>query len=392
MALYSHSRLSTFEQCPLKFKYKYIDKIDSEIEATIEAFLGSRVHEALEKLYKDLKFQKLNSLQELTDFFNEQWEKHWNNNIAIVRKEYTEENYRNMGVKFIADYYNKHKPFNDSKLISTEERVVIDLDESRQLQGYIDRLSFKEGSYEIHDYKTASNLPLQEYLDQDRQLALYSIAVKERYKDAKEIKLIWHFLAFDRELSSSRNDQELETLKKETLELIKEIENCREFNYKVSKLCDWCEFRNLCPNFSHLYELEKKEIKEYKDDHGLKLVDKYSELKLKEKEISEELDNLKREIVKFSADKNINAVFGSDSKVKVWVRDCLKLPGKNDLGFREIIKILKNTEVWDKIETIDAWDLIKLIENGNVSEEILIKLKGFIKREKVERLYLSGRT
>ncbi|MBL7147837.1 MAG: PD-(D/E)XK nuclease family protein [Nanoarchaeota archaeon] len=391
MALYSHSRLSTFEQCPLKFKYKYIDKIDSEIEATIEVFLGSRVHEILEKLYNDLKFQKLNSLQELINFFHEQWEKHWNENIVIIRNEYTKENYKDMGIKFITDYYNKYKPFNDSRLISTEERIVIDLDENHQLQGYIDRLSFKDGVYQIHDYKTANNLPLQEYLDHDRQLALYSIAVKERYQDAKEIKLIWHFLAFDKELSSSRTDQELENLKKETLELIKGIEDCKEFSHKVSKLCDWCEFRNLCPNFSHLYELEKKEIKEYKDDHGLKLVDKYSELKLKEKEISEELDNLKKEIVKFSFDKNINTVFGSDSKIKIWIRDCLKLPGKHDWKFKEIVKILKNSEVWDKIETIDTWDLIKLIETGSVSEEVLIKLKDFIRKEKIERLYLSGR-
>ena len=69
-ALYSHSRLSTFEQCPLKFKFAYIDKIETEIEETIEAFLGSRVHEALEKLYKDLKFQKLNTLKELLGFMH----------------------------------------------------------------------------------------------------------------------------------------------------------------------------------------------------------------------------------------------------------------------------------------------------------------------------------
>ena len=55
MTLYSHSRLSTFENCPLKFKYTYIDKIETGIEESIEAFLGSRVHEALEKLSKSEK-------------------------------------------------------------------------------------------------------------------------------------------------------------------------------------------------------------------------------------------------------------------------------------------------------------------------------------------------
>ena len=35
--IYSHSRLSTFEQCPFKFKLRYIDEIEPEIEKTIEA-------------------------------------------------------------------------------------------------------------------------------------------------------------------------------------------------------------------------------------------------------------------------------------------------------------------------------------------------------------------
>ena len=37
---YSHSRLSNFENCPLKFQYRYILKIPSETES-IEAFVGS---------------------------------------------------------------------------------------------------------------------------------------------------------------------------------------------------------------------------------------------------------------------------------------------------------------------------------------------------------------
>ena len=49
MAVYSNSKLSTFEQCRQKYKFQYIDKIRIPGES-IEAFLGSRVHEALEKL------------------------------------------------------------------------------------------------------------------------------------------------------------------------------------------------------------------------------------------------------------------------------------------------------------------------------------------------------
>lgn len=30
MAVYSHSRISTFEQCPFKYKLEYVDKIEVE--------------------------------------------------------------------------------------------------------------------------------------------------------------------------------------------------------------------------------------------------------------------------------------------------------------------------------------------------------------------------
>ena len=71
MTVYSHSRLSTFENCPLQFKFQYIDKI-KRYEAGIEAFVGLRFHKTMEKLYGELKF-KVNTLKELLDYYEEQW-------------------------------------------------------------------------------------------------------------------------------------------------------------------------------------------------------------------------------------------------------------------------------------------------------------------------------
>ena len=55
MRAYSHSKLATYENCPQQYKLKYIDRIElPEAGEGIEAFLGSRVHETLEKLHKEL--------------------------------------------------------------------------------------------------------------------------------------------------------------------------------------------------------------------------------------------------------------------------------------------------------------------------------------------------
>lgn len=51
MTVYSHTQLKTFEQCPLKYRFKHLDGIETVVES-IETFLGKRVHEALKCLYE----------------------------------------------------------------------------------------------------------------------------------------------------------------------------------------------------------------------------------------------------------------------------------------------------------------------------------------------------
>ena len=69
MPTYSHSQLSTYEQCPLKYKLHYRDKIKREQEG-VEAFLGQRAHDTLKKCYDDLRFTKLNSLSDSLAYYN----------------------------------------------------------------------------------------------------------------------------------------------------------------------------------------------------------------------------------------------------------------------------------------------------------------------------------
>ena len=87
MTIYSHSRLTTFENCPYKYKLKYIDRVETEDFETVETFLGSLVHEVLEKLYKDLLNGKENSLEELLEFYEQEWERQWSPDIVIVKEE-----------------------------------------------------------------------------------------------------------------------------------------------------------------------------------------------------------------------------------------------------------------------------------------------------------------
>ncbi|MBD3164836.1 hypothetical protein GF323_06585 [Candidatus Woesearchaeota archaeon] len=378
MPVYSHSRLSTFEQCPLKFKFQYIDKLETEVENSIEAYMGSRVHETLEKLYKDLRFAKLNELNELIGFYNNSWRKNWTDGIIIVRKDYTAENYRKMGEKYITDYYKRYYPFNRGITVSLESNIIIKI-ENYTLQGFIDRLvALPNGIYEIHDYKTSNSLPSQEHIDADRQLALYSLAVKQRYKDCRKVILVWHYLAFNKELRSERTQQALEDLKEEVKSLIKKIELTERFEPKQSALCDWCEFQNQCPNFRHLFQLEEKSENEYRNDSGLQLVNKYAVLKAQHDEIAEKLEEVKQALTQYAEKENINNVYGSEFIAFVKKYPRLGFPKKNDPDRRQFEDAIKKLGLWDKLSSVDVYQLARMINNGELHDDFKNILDKFI--------------
>jgi putative RecB family exonuclease len=249
MVIYSHSRLSAFEQCPLRFRFQYIDRLKPDIEQSIEGFLGSQVHKTLEWIYLQSAKGKILQLDEIIQNYIENWNNDFSSEIKIVNGEYNAEYYFNQGIKFLIDYFLKHSPFRDNT-IACEKRILVKLDPEGkyQLQGYVDRIVHHPDTniFEIHDYKTGNFLKSQEELDNDRQLALYSIGIRESFEKVSDVHLIWHFLAFNKQMTSKRTSEQLENLKKEILELIKKIEATKEFNPHPTILCKWCAFRSYC--------------------------------------------------------------------------------------------------------------------------------------------------
>ncbi|MEK6906081.1 MAG: PD-(D/E)XK nuclease family protein [Nanoarchaeota archaeon] len=276
MPVYSYSRLNTFEQCQLKFKYRYIDKIIPDIEKSIEAFLGEIVHSTLEWLYNKIKDGRTPSIEEVINHYAKEWGENHKQDMVINKKELTSQDFFDKGVKFIIDYYMRNQPFDDNT-IAIEKEIFIELDElgKYKIKGFIDRLSYnlKTEEYEIHDYKTANNLPKKEKIDEDRQLALYSIAIKEMFGEDKKICLVWHFLAHDKRICSRRTNEQLQKLKKEIINLIREIEQTEDFSPNKSILCNWCEYRTICSAWTG------KPVEKQKDLNNFHVKEEISEKK-----------------------------------------------------------------------------------------------------------------
>jgi len=327
MPTYSHSKLSTFESCPQKYKFRYIDKIKVEGYDTIEAFLGSRAHEALEKLYRDVLMTKIPKADDIVEFYEDSWERNWHPGVEVVRKDYSAEDYRNLGRSCLRSFYKRYHPFDQDKTLALEERVTFPLVKSNvnggrssqvYIRGVIDRLAITpDDVIEIQDYKTSRHMPTQMELDADRQLGLYRIAVNRRFPNAKEVRLVWHYLIHDQRVVSTRTPEDLEVLTGEILDLIDRIESETDFYPKESALCDWCEYQSICPVRRHLFEVEQLPLEEFKEDDGVKLVDSYAQLKEKKRQVEGELDEIEERIINLAREKNLTKLVGSDQQLKI---------------------------------------------------------------------------
>ena len=77
MPLYSHSRLGAYENCPFQYKLRYVDKVKPILGNTIESFMGSMVHDALEWLYKLARDSNIISKEALVSKYDELWIGKW---------------------------------------------------------------------------------------------------------------------------------------------------------------------------------------------------------------------------------------------------------------------------------------------------------------------------
>jgi putative RecB family exonuclease len=395
MPTYSHSQLSTYETCPQQYKLAYIDKIEIETEG-VEAFMGSRVHNALEKLYRDLKVTKLNTLEELLTFYNQGWEKNWSERVQIIRKEYSSEDYRHLGEKCIADYYKRYYPFDQGRTLDLEETIYFPLEEERGywIRGIIDRLTLVDNDIlEIHDYKTSGRLPTQDVINSDRQLAFYQMGVQGKWKDIREIRLVWHYLSFDTEIQSSRAPEELHRLRKETLELIQRIEADRQFIPKEGPLCDWCDYQVFCPRRKHLIIVESLPLNEYLHEEGVNLVNRYVELRERKRlwneEIDAELTKVEEALFAYAQREELEAIFGGDHVAKIKIETKEKYPLKGDPNRKVLDEVIKKAGKWMEVSDLNPWMLARVIDRRGWHPSLVKRVKEFASLEESRSITLS---
>ena len=361
---YSHSRLSCYEKCPFQYKLKYVDRVQPPLGTSIEAFVGSMVHDALEWLYRLVRDGRVATREELAGKYQELWDAEWKDDIRVIKHELAVEHYRSNGQQWVEQYWDRYQPFDQGITIDLECKVYIDLPGGGKVMGYIDRLE-KAGNnhFVIHDYKTSGRLPTPHETENDRQLALYMLGIQQRYPDLKKIDLVWHFVRFDEDVWSQRTDEQLQEMAGQTTRLIETIEaavTSGNLPTKTSTLCDWCEFRPVCPEFAHLYRLENQQatlaFSALTATEASALVDELASLREEKRlvtgEMDERADEIQEKLTAYSTETGNTSIYGAEHYATVSTTTSVDVPKVGSKPRAELESALKSLGLWDQVDQL----------------------------------------
>ena len=244
---YSHSRLSTFQECPCRYKLRYIDGVRTGI-FYVEAHVGNIVHGALEWLYTQIQEGNTPGEEELISWYMEAWGAS-EREPRIVKAGVTLGQHRDKGQRMLGQYYKDHQPFTDEQCLAVEKKLWYRTLDGNILAGVVDRISRENGRLVIHDYKTGSTLPAQEELDSDPQLGLYQLMAESNYTGTDNIELRWHYLRFNKVLTSKRTGEQLDALERDVDDMIEKINRTKTFPARTGFVCQWCEYNEICEDY-----------------------------------------------------------------------------------------------------------------------------------------------
>jgi putative RecB family exonuclease len=398
--IYSISRIGTFEDCRLRYKYQYVDRLKADKE-TIEAFMGSRAHEAFAELYGFVKNGVVKPRDWLLARYDDLWGKNLTPAVKVVRSDYTEDDYRRKGRKCLDDYYGEYAPFDQAKVVATEKEISFKLKDGNveiSFRGIIDRLDWndKEKIYEIHDYKTSGSLPTQADADTDDQLGLYHIAVRSLWPDIDRVKLIWHYLLFNKRIESSRSQEKLAELEKAMILKVKEIEACTDYPPKKSALCDWCGFQDICPEWKHPEAMKKLPENEYLKDEGVVLVARYAELEEKKKELKKEIEDLEAEEAKveeaaftFAKKNGVRVIDGQGFQLTVLEKEetCAPMKKEDEARWTALRDLLISEGKYQDVSTVNNNMLNARLRTWG--KDFYEKVKAFLITRVTKSVYLK---
>lgn len=345
----SYSGISTYESCPARYRFRYEDRIPGSRSPALS--FGDALHRAL-YLFHARPVPVAPSLEELLEMLEAVW------GSEGYEGEAEELTYREHARQVLAQYHRENA--DDYRIpVALEFRFQIEV-EGLTLTGVIDRMDrIPGGGYEIVDYKTNRRLPPRSRIEEDLQLSIYHLAAREVWGIEPE-RLTLYFLLPGQRMSTARTAADTDALRRRIAVVAERIAAGR-FEPRQSPLCDWCDYRALCPLFRHRFEREQGDPA----PRMTQIVDEWIELKHRGREVYRRLDELAPLIDAFADEHGYRRLFGSDGSAID--RRPQHVTAPVDEKVREVLEPLG---LWEQVLSVDPAKLNALIESRTLPPDV----------------------
>ncbi len=244
---FSYSKLSTYKECPRRYKFKYIEKIPGTARHYF-AF-GNAVHSALEYMHSQ---KSMPTATEVMAAFTVPWDaKDWRDAGYPYKEAYARA--RMDGAMMLKEYHAKHK---DAETFATEYRtdVLVDGLLVRIIADRIQHLG--AGTLRILDYKTGKNVTrtpeqlqmYQKIVECDPKLLAMVKSVDKKIKKVKVHETVFIHVPTLQEYPFPRyKPTEIKTFWADVLKVAKNIKGEKFDPTPCDRACKWCDYKTRCP-------------------------------------------------------------------------------------------------------------------------------------------------
>lgn len=244
----SVSSMDTYEKCPKKYHYNYIEKPNIIKKKWGHTEFGSCAHRMLELFH--MRYIKDGfDLKESPSIMKECFVSAISEFDMDILSEYTWSPSGEVeGVvllrKIMQNYLNKIKTNGMPNVIGVEVPYSFKHGDDVEVRGFIDRIDLvSPGHYEVVDYKTSKS---PDYLSQ-RQLAVYAESISRTYPDVKKLSGKYIMLKLDcKEISWDFNQDDLNKLVKNIDKIAVSIKTDTSWLKKPTALCNFCDYKSIC--------------------------------------------------------------------------------------------------------------------------------------------------
>jgi RecB family exonuclease len=240
----SNSKRDTFNQCKLKYRYRYVDRLaDYDISNTDALHFGSYIHQIFED---GVESPDLAGLQQLAEENREKYKfnKSYEPKIELCLKNFLR--------------FNATLP----EVGISEQHFELEVAEGITINGYIDRIiKGKEGGYLVIDYKTSKREKSKIDLYQDPQLKGYVYAVHKMYNvPLNKITAAHYYPLTNTFVNVQYTSNQIHAHIKAVVNDVWKIRKAKKEDLVPmrNQFCNWCSYKSLCTEFNECSLVEHR--------------------------------------------------------------------------------------------------------------------------------------